>query len=93
MPTEQKPALQKPVLPEIHANANLPTLFVDDVVVRSRKDGMFFIRFTTTLPDGDWEQVRLMTDTKELQRIIDVLCRDSKYYPQKPTEPQVSTNK
>ncbi len=81
MSTEQK---HSPT--QVHFNANLPTLFVDHAIIGTRNDGMCLIRFLAGLPDGNWEQVRVMTDTKRLQLIIDVLCQASKYYPAKPAE-------
>jgi hypothetical protein len=96
MQTDQKPdatAQQKPILPPVRTNASLQTLFVDNVVVNTRKDGMNFIRFVVALPDGLYEQVRIMTNAKDIQRIIDSLCRSSKYYPLKPTETEVSVKK
>jgi hypothetical protein len=39
------------------------------------------MRFAVGLPEGHYEQTRLMTTSKDLKKIIDVLCRVTKYYP------------
>ena len=65
-------------------NNNLLTPFVDDVQIYSRKDGMWFIRYTAFLPEGKSEQARLMTDDKLLHEILDTMCSEANYYPQKP---------
>ncbi len=69
---------------DVIANNNLTTLFVDDVYVHPRKDGIYYIRYTTFLPEGDVEQARLITDEVHFQDIINTLCAAANYYPKKP---------
>ena len=61
MPTKPK-TTQVPFIP----NDNLPTLYVDGLQVDHRDDGMILFRFTSRLPEGHKEQVRLMISEKDL---------------------------
>ena len=70
-------------IPDVIANNNLTTLFVDDVYVHPRKDGIYYMRYTTFLPDGDVEQARLITDEEHFQVLIDTMCAAANYYPKK----------
>jgi hypothetical protein len=71
------------IVPSIHTSDNLQTLYVDGVTSNKREDGMYFIRFTTDIPEGTFEQFRIMTDEQHLHNILDVLCRYSNHYPEK----------
>jgi hypothetical protein len=71
-------------LPRIIKNNNLTTLYVDNAQILSRKDGMYFIRYTANLPEGEVEQARLMTDKENLHDLLDTMCLDANYYPKKP---------
>lgn len=75
---------------EIHTNEALPTLFVDNLTITKRADGMYFIRFTTALPEGWKEQSRMMIPGESLIRMLDVLCKQCDYFP---TKSQVKSNK
>jgi hypothetical protein len=75
---------------EIHANEALPTLFVDNLAVTKRGDDMYFIRFTTALPEGFKEQSRMMIPKDSLVAMLDVLCKQCDYFP---TKPQAKSNK
>jgi len=79
MPTNKKAKLK-----ETYYNNNLPTLYVDDVDISRRKDGMNYLSFTTNTPNLIVEQVRLMMDNEDLRYIIDDLCITTNYFPQKP---------
>jgi hypothetical protein len=80
--------------PTIHTNDNLQTLYVDGAEIRKRNDGMHFIRFTADLPEGKFEQFRIIVDEEHLQAILDIMCSVSNYYPEKPVKPkQAKTRK
>ena len=70
----------------IHINDDLPTLYVDSVHTRHREDGVNYLSFATAIPDRLVEQVRLIIDDASLQRIIDNLCQNTNYFPEKPSE-------
>jgi hypothetical protein len=69
---------------EIYRNNALPTLYIDDVNTRRRNDNMYFLSFTTSIPNLIVEQVRLMIDEEHLHNVIDDMCRSAKYFPKKP---------
>ena len=74
---------------EIHLNNDLPILFVDTCAVSHRADGFTYLSFATNTPNtpkGIVEQVRLIIDEKSLQLIIDALCRNIDYFPEKPSK-------
>lgn len=75
------PKHSKKKIIEIHINENLPTLLVDNLNINTRRDGMFFLRFLTALPEGLKEQARMMILEKDLKRMLDVMCSHSGYYP------------
>jgi hypothetical protein len=75
---------------EIHTNEALPALFVDNLTITKRADGMYFIRFTTALPEGWKEQSRMMIPGESLTRMLDVICKQCDYFP---TKPQAKSNK
>jgi hypothetical protein len=79
MPTNKKATPKKR-----YYNNNLPTLYIDDIDISLRKDGMNYLSFTTNTPDLIVEQVRLMIDDEDLRYIIDDLCLATNYFPQKP---------
>jgi len=69
---------------EIRINENLPTLFVDNLVISARSDGLNLVRFTTSLPEGLKEEARLLIPMENLKRMLDVLCKQCNYFPVKP---------
>ena len=86
--TKQKPSEQ------LHTNDALPTLAVDSLTVFSRLDDMSLLRFSTSLPEGIFEQVRLLISQKDLLGMTDTLCEALDHYPVKPTrkEKKVARN-
>ena len=68
---------------EIHANDALPTIFVDNLMINTRSDEICFIRFTTLLPEGLKEQVRILIPQERVKRMIDALCKHCDYFPKK----------
>ena len=69
--------------PKLNTNPALPNLWVDSLNVASREDNVCVLRFFTSLPEGFFEQVRVMTDKQKLKQFIDALCSTINYYPTK----------
>jgi len=81
MPTRNKATPKK-----TYINNDLPILYVDSVNTAHREDGISYLSFTTNTPDLVVEQVRLMIGDDHLHPIIDVLCRSTDYFPEKPSK-------
>lgn len=64
-------------------NEALPTLFVDNLIINTRVDGISLIRFSTLLPEGLKEQARMLIPKEHLNRMLDALCKHCDYFPQK----------
>ncbi len=71
----------KKVVPVL--NNNLSTLWVDIFNVGYRGDDHLFIRLCSSLPDGIFEQARIMTSKERIKGLIDALCSTMEYYPTK----------
>jgi len=71
-------------LPKIPLNEAIPTVFVDNLMISTRSDGLNYLRFYTSLPEGLREETRLMVPRESLKRIIDVLCQQCDHFPVKP---------
>jgi len=74
----------------VHANVNLPTLWCDSFALAVRDDDMIYIRFMSALPEGNYEQTRIMTNKKAIMRFIDQMCLHLNYYPSKPDKYEAS---
>ena len=70
--------------PQISINKNLPTVFVDNLMISTRNDGLNYLRFSTALPEGLKEEARMMIPMENLKRMIDILCRQCEHFPTKP---------
>ena len=81
MKKEQK---QEPINIGLNINNALPTLWVDGINVSVRKDDICLLRFFSTLPEGSFEQTKVMTSTHHLKAFADILCSSLDYFPQKP---------
>ena len=68
---------------DLRVNSDIPILFVDNLQISTRNDGINFIKFLTLLPEELVEQVRLMIPGKALTNMIDALCQHTNYYPLK----------
>ncbi|MBF0378083.1 MAG: hypothetical protein HQK72_11445 [Desulfamplus sp.] len=66
---------------ELHLNSNLSTNWIDNINIGVRDDNLLLIRFLTNLPEGIFEQYRLMTSKEHLKHFIDILCSSIHYYP------------
>ena len=80
-------------IPEIPINEALPTVFVDNLMISTRSDGLNYLRFSTALPEGSKEEARMMIPMENLKRMIDVLCKQCDYFPTKPKAKGKSSNK
>lgn len=69
--------------PVINVDQSLKTLWVDHIDMALRDDDMCLVRFATHLPEGFFEQAKIMTGRKHMLRFIDVLCEHFNYYPEK----------
>ena len=78
---------------KLRLNENLPTVFVDNLVIATRSDGLNFLRFATALPEGLKEEARMLIPTESLKRMLDVLCKQCDYFPVKPKPKSESSRK
>jgi hypothetical protein len=68
---------------EIKLNPTLNTLWIDTLNINVRSDENCLLRFMSGLPEGIFEQTRIMTSRKNLEGFINVLCESLDYYPTK----------
>ena len=68
---------------ELNLNPNLSTNWVDTINIGIREDNMFLVRFLTNLPEGIFEQSRVMTSKEHMIKFVDLLCSTLDYYPEK----------
>ncbi len=66
---------------QITARTDVPTIWVDNLNIGIRGDDICLLRFTTALPEGLVEQVKIMTSRERLRNFIDLLCSTIGYYP------------
>ncbi|MBW1650887.1 MAG: hypothetical protein JRJ44_09505 [Deltaproteobacteria bacterium] len=66
---------------ELHLNANIKPVWIDDFDIGIREDDICFLRLVTNLPEGVFEQYKIMTNKRNLKEIINSLCSALKYYP------------
>lgn len=71
---------------QIHVNESLPTVFVDNLMITTRTDSLYLVRFTTSLPEGLKEQCRMMIPKESMRGMLDVLCKQCDYFPSKPKQ-------
>jgi hypothetical protein len=67
----------------LNLNPNLSTSWIDTINVGVREDNLLLIRFLTNLPEGIFEQSRVMTSKEHMKKFIDILCSSVDYYPTK----------
>lgn len=72
---------EKNIVKEIRLKQNLSPIWVDNINIGIRGDGVCFLRFMTTLPEGIVEQVQLMTSREHLKKFIDSICSSLNYMP------------
>ena len=59
--------------PQILPSGDLRTLFVDNLQVSTRNDGMHLVQLFASLPDGWSEQARLLISDAHLKSMLEVL--------------------
>ena len=75
--------------PNIVPESRFPSLYVDNLHIDNREDGMHLIRFFTTLPEGWSEQARLMVSDLHLRRMLEVLTSNCKSWESSGDEPSL----
>ena len=76
---EQKTDGDEPV--ELNFNPNISPVWIDNIDIGIREDDMCLLRLITQLPEGAFEQYKIMTNKPNLKDIINSLCSALKYYP------------
>ena len=61
---------------QIVMNPNAPTLFVDNLSVSRRLDGMCLVQFLVSLPQGMFEQCKIMVHENNLKTMTEVLLKN-----------------
>ena len=84
MATKTEPQKKQP---NLHFNSTLPNLWIDSMSLAVREDNICVLRFFTMLPEGVFEQSRIMTDKNKLRGIADAICSSLNYYPTKNPAP------
>jgi hypothetical protein len=77
----------------IQLNSSLPTMFIDNLNITTRVDGLHLIRLLTRLPEGLKEESRIMVPSQALRNMLDVMCAHVDYYPEKPVKDKASVPK
>jgi hypothetical protein len=78
---------------DAHLDPKLPPICVDNLNVAIREDGISLLRFLTTLPEGSYEQSKLITTTANLKNFIEALCSTLDYYPEKKSQKPAAKKK
>jgi hypothetical protein len=77
----------------IQLNSILPTIFVDNLNITTRSDGVHLIRLLSRLPEGLKEESRVMVPNQALRSMLDVLCAHADYYPERVSKEKTSARK
>ncbi|MCI5137997.1 MAG: hypothetical protein D3922_06195 [Candidatus Electrothrix sp. AR1] len=83
MMKKQKENSQEPIA--LHANASLPNVLIDKIQTVRRGDNLCMMRFFTALPEGAFEQSRIVVPEQLIRNFLDSTCKTFDYYP-KPEE-------
>lgn len=78
---------------EAKGNQNLPNIWIDIINLAMRSDDVCILRFFSNLPEGAFEQSRIVTSKSTLISLTDLLCSNLNYYPQKKTSKEKDTRK
>jgi hypothetical protein len=68
---------------ELNLNPSLSTNWIDTFNIGVRNDNLLLIRFLTNLPEGIFEQSRILTSKENLKKFVDLVCSSLDYYPTK----------
>lgn len=79
--------------PKFHGNDSLPVLHIDDAYISYRDDKLVLVHFIANMPNGDFEQARIMIREDSLRDVIDTMCSVINYYPKKSSSKPSSTTK
>ncbi|MCK5680433.1 hypothetical protein KAI46_06435 [bacterium] len=66
-----------------HPNHGLPNSWIDNFNLGVRDDGVCLLRFATSLPEGHFEQSRILTSKDKLKMFADLICNTLDYFPVK----------
>ena len=66
---------------ELRLNSDISPVWIDGIEVGVRDDDICFLRLISELPEGAFEQYKIMTNRPNLKKIINSLCSALKYYP------------
>jgi hypothetical protein len=66
---------------ELTLNPKLSTFWIDSVNISIREDHLCLIRLLINLPEGVFEQSRMMITKENLKKTIDMLCFALDYDP------------
>lgn len=88
-PSEQQQQHDQTAIPQLHRNLNLSNVWVDRAEIRTGNDkSLGLISLFSHVPVGEEtfavEVFRFVTPVDHLQRIVDVICKQLNYYPEKP---------
>lgn len=78
---------------DILNNPSLPTPLVDTMNIASRVDDLCLLRFYSLLPEGVCEQSRFLVKSEQLKNIVDAICGQIGYYPEKPRKKKSPSKK
>ncbi len=85
------PNKEKSSYSDLHSDDRLPVLHIDSAFIAVRDDKMNFLSFVTNLPNGNFEQARIMINDDDLHELIEDMCSAINYYPKKPSVKRTST--
>jgi hypothetical protein len=68
---------------ELNIDPSLRTIWVDNIHVAKRLDGISCVRLSTHLPEGIFEQMRFMTSEDHLKNFVNAICHNLNYFPDK----------
>ncbi|MCI5121097.1 MAG: hypothetical protein D3908_07910 [Candidatus Electrothrix sp. AUS4] len=69
----------------LHSNASLPNVLIDKIHTLRRDDNLCMLRFFSSLPEGIFEQSRILVPDQLIRNFLDTTCKSYNYYP-KPEE-------
>lgn len=71
---------------EIKLNPALQPLWIDYLDPSIRDDDIILVRLATSLPEGIYEQARIVTNKEKMTNYIKDICALLDYYPEKPAD-------
>jgi hypothetical protein len=74
---------------ELHTDNSIRNIWVDNLHLAIRDDGVCVARLSASLPEGLFEQLRFVTNRSQLEEFTEILCATMNYYPQKDKAPSI----